>query len=81
MSIFLQTHSTINDIFECFLHQIEFIDFKHATPSDLREILLLYVDEKRERNNGMYICKKQNNIHISKIMLTSMNTVNSVNMK
>ena len=53
MSIFLQTHSAINDIFECFLHQIEFIDFKHATPSDLREILLLYVDEN---GKGITVC-------------------------
>ena len=53
MSICLQTHSAVNDIFECFLHQIEFVDFKHATPSDLREILLMYVDEN---GKGITVC-------------------------
>ena len=63
MSICLQTHSTINDIFECFLHQIEFVDFKHATASDLREILLLYFDEN---GKGIMVCtpEKSSNKYI-----------------
>ena len=43
-----QSHSTVNDIFECYLQQVEFTDFRHATPMDLRNIMLSYVDANRD---------------------------------
>ena len=43
-----QSHSAVNDIFECYLQQIEFTDFRHATPMDLHNIMVSYVDANRE---------------------------------
>ena len=46
--LFFQSHSAVNDIFECYLQQIEFTDFRHATPMDLRNIMVSYIDANRE---------------------------------
>ena len=55
--LFFQSHSAVNDIFECYLQQIEFTDFRHATPMDLRNIMVSYVDANREL---ITVCITQN---------------------
>ena len=41
----LQSISDINDIFECFLHQLEIENFDNFTSEDLREVCIKYVQE------------------------------------
>ena len=46
--LFLQSISDINDIFECFLHQIEIENFEHFTSEDLREVCIKYVEKNSD---------------------------------
>ena len=54
-----QTYSSVNDIFESFLHQVVLEKFGHATPVDFRKVFIEYIkeyeDELEVRNQCIFV--------------------------
>ena len=63
----LQSISDINDIFECFLHQLEIESFENFTSEDLREVCIKYVEENSDTVEVCRILqwKHKINIHVT----------------